>query len=295
MLQDRRALITYGRKRKAISTDSITKRRRVELDDLTTTESSSPLHLQSDLEDPPTPPSSPPPTLPPVLRPASSNARKLVQMQLNLGAKTQISCRDCGMTYMVSSTEDVALHKAFHERTIDGIEFGRAFRKAVEGHVVARPDESELICRVDRTCSNAIRSRARETLNVAQRELGAVTIPDAELWSDRYKVYMFVRGSRCIGVCLAEKIHTAHRTTGSQPITFNVADVPAEVGISRIWVSRRNRKLGIAVGLLEAVRRTLLDKAVKKDAVAFSQPTESGSRLASRWFGSEHGWLVYAG
>jgi len=32
---------------------------------------------------------------------------------------------------------------------------------------------------------------------------------------------------------------------------------------------------------------------VPKGMVAFSQPTESGARLAREWFGMQSGWSVY--
>ena len=34
---------------------------------------------------------------------------------------------------------------------------------------------------------------------------------------------------------------------------------------------------------------------LKQSDVAFSQPTESGARLARRWTGKAYGWLVYVG
>jgi N-acetyltransferase len=33
---------------------------------------------------------------------------------------------------------------------------------------------------------------------------------------------------------------------------------------------------------------------IAMEMIAFSQPTESGARLARKWFGKESGWHVYA-
>jgi N-acetyltransferase len=68
------------------------------------------------------------------------------------------------------------------------------------------------------------------------------------------------------------------------------------MGISRIWVSKCARKQGIAKRLLRfAAKRFIYHFNIPKEQIAFSQPTESGTRLARKWFGKESGWLVYPG
>ena len=115
-----------------------------------------------------------------------------------------------------------------------------------------------------------------------------------------------------------------------QPIELSKEASPAILGISRIWTSATHRHQRIATTLLDRAfkdynqrsdrgnsariglqpkwersgesKDTLerLDSMIpamqrleSKDAVAFSQPTESGVKLARRWFGMAYGWGVY--
>ena len=107
---------------------------------------------------------------------------------------------------------------------------------------------------------------------------------------------------------------------------------PAILGISRIWTSPLQRHQNIASKLLDvavkhhndqldrrivAKRRAddegamsgdsrgaesresldsvtpIIEKVESKRSVAFSQPTEAGTRLARKWFGKPFGWSVY--
>ncbi|GME22052.1 Sister chromatid cohesion acetyltransferase eco1 [Neofusicoccum parvum] len=184
------------------------------------------------------------------------------------------------------------------------------------------------------------------------------------LRADRFRAYLYVRGSKCIGLCLAERITEAYRvvpppkdtttlpkaptatvptitppggkttsngtrasgeptaappprqpvpstTTPTAPTALTISHTshPAHLGISRIWVSSLHRRHGVATALLDAAARDFcgqqyygLDEydgankkrdRVPKELVAFSQPTDSGARLARRWFGAAEGWGVY--
>ncbi len=128
---------------------------------------------------------------------------------------------------------------------------------------------------------------------------------------DRFKAFLYLAGDKCVGFCLAEKIIAAYQVTdpladdetikaipssrSSSITTSNNAD-PGLLGISRIWTSKSHRGQGIAVELLECARSSFFyGMEVPKNLVAFSQPTESGGRLAKRWFHAETGWHVYKG
>lgn len=133
---------------------------------------------------------------------------------------------------------------------------------------------------------------------------------EPEAPGDRFKVFMYLVDAKCAGFCLAEKISTAHRVAASEnaesqqqtitPLSKSSsisisadADV-ALIGISRIWTSRKFRNKGIATMLLDSVRGNFFyGMEVPKDLVAFSQPSESGGRLAMRWFEAKTGWHVY--
>ena len=128
--------------------------------------------------------------------------------------------------------------------------------------------------------------------------------------SDRYKVFLHIKDGKCVGLCLAERIvegrrvksnrlgksdsnETAKASTSSS-ISLEEKTRPAVVGISRIWTSKSYRRKGIATNLLACVMSQFIyGMEIEKEEVAFSQPTESGGKLAREWFGEESGWLVY--
>ncbi|KAL0259934.1 hypothetical protein SLS55_005677 [Diplodia seriata] len=351
---------------------------------------------------------------------------RLTQLQLDLGvAPVQRMCKTCGMAYVPSNAEDAALHKRFHAMNVGGVDVGKGFfaRSAEKGRgageiVWEKGVDGDFVVVVGRREKVAARTRVRRVLDVVERELGAVEIPDHELWgqvaveenagnkhtrkgehvrnnisagidteieskpqkgagtngtngtgrnrtrgvdvmrADRFKAYLYIRGSKCVGLCLAERITEAYRvvdvpengssqaqtttvastktsedqtgstdatepstgassdcpsttitTTPTTPrtLTFSSITHPADLGISRIWVSSLHRRHGIAIALLDAAARDFCAyrceendggggeerKGPLKERIAFSQPTDSGSRLARRWFGAETGWGVY--
>ncbi len=127
----------------------------------------------------------------------------------------------------------------------------------------------------------------------------------------RFKAFLRIDGDRCVGFCLAEKISSAYRVSSphaerdrressnsalkSSSISHSTAADVALLGISRIWTSKSHRSRGIATELLESARACFFyGMEVPKELVAFSQPTESGCRLAVRWFEAESGWHVYS-
>ncbi|KAJ9620939.1 hypothetical protein H2203_007525 [Taxawa tesnikishii (nom. ined.)] len=274
--------------------------------------------------------------------------KRLVQTQIHLGGPVQKTCKTCGMEYIPSSSEDAALHKKFHAQNLHGVDLGKPFIKSSTVQALWRGRGVDaIVCISAQSTSNA-RKKARTVLDVVQSELGAVDIPDDSLWGlcdeqdpvscegkepeakdgpqdCRHKVYLYLRGPRCVGLCLAERISKAYKTieqesstatnhedqaslispgesasasdyrrASGSPIAIADDADPALLGISRIWVSNSCRKQGIASSLLDCVQKTFRHGVVMpKDLIAFSQPTESGASLARKWFGNRNGWRVY--
>jgi N-acetyltransferase len=242
------------------------------------------------------------------------------QMQIDLGTDTRKTCGTCGMEYIPSNTEDAALHKKFHEMNATGIDLGKAFLRANASRWIyeaTRFDEGYVVI-VDRKASPSAKSQAKKVLEVISKELSSPEIDDETLWSqteppkhlqngptekvDRYRVFLHMKDSRCVGLCLTERIWE------SRPVATekNGADVqgssvstrdevhPAIVGVSRIWTSGSSRRKGIALDLLDCVVINFIyGMEITKEQIAFSQPTESGKRLAHKFFEDEATWHVY--
>ncbi|PSN62628.1 hypothetical protein BS50DRAFT_502482, partial [Corynespora cassiicola Philippines] len=262
--------------------------------------------------------------------------RRLVQMQLDLASETHKTCKVCGMGYVPSNAEDAALHRKFHAMNVGGVDFTKAFVERLRQNQVWAGGDGSFIAVIGRKDTAALRNRASDVLKVVTTELGAIPIADEALWSqirttgedtktqgegaekgnracstsDRFKAYLYVRGQKCVGLCLAERIHEActvldqgdvSKAAGQLPegfqgssISISEATEPAMLGISRIWTSNLQRKQGIATRLLDSARSEFqYGMTIDKAKVAFSQPTESGGKLARKWFGRQAGWHVY--
>ncbi|PGH10487.1 hypothetical protein AJ80_07531 [Polytolypa hystricis UAMH7299] len=252
------------------------------------------------------------------------HAPALKQMQIDLGVDIRKTCTGCGMEYVPSNAEDVALHKKFHEMNSSGVDLGKAFVRANASRWVyeaVRFDEGYVVI-VDRRSSPSARNQAMRVLEVVNKELSAPEIDDATLWSqtqppkrlrkngskeeaDRFKVFLHMKDSKCIGLCLTERIWESHPVkrpnntdkngqSHSSSITVGEDAHPAVVGISRVWTSASFRRKGIAMDLLDCVvSNYIYGIEIPKSQIAFSQPTESGCRLLEAFFGPDEEWHVY--
>lgn len=204
------------------------------------------------------------------------------------------------MEYIASSAEDRILHDKYHKQNAEGYDVGKDFLKKARDsslYQVARTQDS--IAVVVHLDTSWRRKRARAALDIAQRELGAVDIPDEQLWENsrkhslpmsgtgRYSMYMYIKGTKCTGILLAERINSAHKVLRpdqpmaqiqsagqtrrssalsalrarrsvieetvppDQPIELSQKGSLASLGISRIWTSPSHRKRGIATALLD--------------------------------------------
>lgn len=249
----------------------------------------------------------------------------LKQLQIDAGINVRKSCSACGMEYVPSNSEDSDLHDKFHSMNSVGIDLGKAFVKANASRWVyeaARCDEGYVVI-VDRKASPSARSQAKKVLDVVNKELSSPVIDENQLWSqveppkrlrkngkkeetDRYKVFLHMKDSKCMGLCLAERIWDAHpvkldatqKKYGSEHHSSSVSAEdtldPAIVGVSRIWTCGEARRRGIAMDLLDCVINNFIyGLEIPKEQIAFTQPTESGSRLAGCFFGVDEPWHVY--
>lgn len=254
-------------------------------------------------------------------------ARK--QMQLDLGREVRKTCSTCGMEYIPSNSEDAALHKKFHDMNSTGVDLGKAFMRANASRWVyeaTRFDEGYVVI-VDRKASPSAKNQAKKVLEVISKDLSSPEIPDDALWSqieppkhvqdqesrdedgdrdgdekvDRYKVFLHMKDSRCVGACLTERIWESRPVqrlssdNNSSSVTAGDETHPAIVGISRIWTSGSSRRKGIAMDLLDCVVVNFIyGMEIPRDQIAFSQPTESGKRLIQSFFGPDESWHVYS-
>ncbi|KAA8645472.1 ESCO family N-acetyltransferase [Aspergillus tanneri] len=253
-------------------------------------------------------------------QPALPQQPVLKQMQIDLGHEVRRTCATCGMEYVPSNSEDASLHKKFHDMNSTGVDLGKAFMRANASRWVyeATRFEEGYVVIVDRKASPTAKNQAKKVLEVIGKELSSPEIQDEVLWSqveapkhlrkngssekvDRYKVFLHMKDSRCVGACLTERIWesrpvekpSAAQNGTDSAVTVREETHPAIVGISRIWTSGSSRRKGIAMDLLDCVVSNFIyGMEIPKEQMAFSQPTGSGKALAQSFFGDEE-WHVY--
>jgi len=187
---------------------------------------------------------------------AKKDGKQLQQMQISLGQEVQKKCKDCGMEYVASSDEDRKLHDKYHKQNVEGCDVGKDFlSKAREGMVFEASKKGDSIAAVDGHDNIWRRKRARAALDVVQRELGAVDIPDKQLWNpvcqhlpnesniSRHTVYMYVRQSKCIGLLLVEQIVEGNKVVQPAAKRPRAEDVPAKAKMSALERLREKRAL----------------------------------------------------
>lgn len=174
----------------------------------------------------------------------------LTQMTLDLGAETRKTCRECGMEYVTSNPDDVAMHRMWHDKDDGGVDLGKAFQKgSAMRWAYEVPHIEGIVVVVDRKTSTPARLQVKKALDVVGRELSSVPITEEVLWSqkslinkgaingkgvkqsdaeerndhrsDRYKVFLHIKDGKCVGLCLAERITEGRPVKASEQKEVN--------------------------------------------------------------------------
>lgn len=214
----------------------------------------------------------------------------LTQMQISLGQQVQKRCKTCGMEYVPSSTEDRKLHDKYHKQNTEGYDVGKNFvRNADEGAVFDGARKGDVICVVDCRDKPGRKAKAQAMLDVAQRELGAVEIDshevlDVEKGRDlrpKYRHYLYVRGTRCIGFLLVETIKEAKEVVAPErPVS--AADEDRSVA---------HKQANNAIAALQKRRKTLSEELRQAEAspIELSETSHPAQLGVSRiWTSSSH-------
>lgn len=184
------------------------------------------------------------------------------------------------------------MHKRYHTKSVGGIDL-----PTIPARVIWE-EGNDFVSIIDRHSTLAERKKAREILAVVDEELSASEISDAILWhaNENYKLYVFAvhdqrkgSGRKAIGCLLAERIQKAYQVQScadkeSSSLTLGVEQNDALLGIARIWTCAEYRRRGVAMRLLDLSKKTFIyGMTLETRRVAFSQPTESGGKLARAW------------
>ncbi|KAK6495231.1 N-acetyltransferase O1 (Establishment of cohesion protein 1) [Arthrobotrys musiformis] len=179
----------------------------------------------------------------------------------------------------------------------------------VERASLSSPTSTCHIVEITRRSTPTEKKKAMEFLRFANKELSAQEVAESVLWGsstsgsvdgeiekgEQFKIYLYLEGTKCVGLCLAEKIKEAQWATtkeggASISCSLDISETkrPALLGISRIWTCPKHRRHGIASRLVNsAVESFVYGMKVEAEMVAFSQPTDSGAWFALGWVAAQ--------
>ncbi|EDO47526.1 predicted protein, partial [Nematostella vectensis] len=215
--------------------------------------------------------------------------------QRNFG---HITCATCGMVYMSAQPDDEADHIRHHKKFVNGLKFNgwkneRVLQEFHDGRIimVTSDDHSSWLKKVE------------EIRKVVDSELGFAA--DLPYRKNESKTFLFIANKKVVGCCVATHIDKGYPVLPSTPNKDSTPDrqiaawccsptpVPAQCGISRIWVWKQSRRKQIATRLIDCVRNCFIyGYPIPKEALAFSDPTPDGKRLATAYVGTPE-FLVF--
>jgi len=164
------------------------------------------------------------------------------------------------------------------------------------------PDGSYVIVVLTEDESNFRREKIQQIRSIVDSELDFV--PSHTWLPENEKTYIYVRKRKVLACAVAENIKFAYKVINkdienapsppeSSCCVINDKPQQAVIGISRIWVHHQYRKQGVASSLVDVIRSNFVfGQVLKKDLLAFSQPSLDGKRFATKYFGTPE-FLVY--
>ncbi|KAK9244470.1 ESCO1/2 acetyl-transferase-domain-containing protein [Lipomyces tetrasporus] len=244
-----------------------------------------------------------------------------VQTHLSLSNKPhRKTCLQCGMSYDTLAPDDIRLHSRFHARAIGGVDVtiprhcapiataclqqrtGPAHQLSQKGSKIYKFAVRDLS---GSTALRSVKTAVDASLRLCNSELSA---PDERLAALVHRtdatVFVCVAGRFAdenrgpdaassssssgaqvvVGLCLVERAGTGFFMSVDTGRVLPRTQETLIMGISRIYTVHSARRTGVARALLDAARRNFVyGLEVTKDRVGWSQPSESGGRVAMRW------------
>ncbi|CAI4061072.1 hypothetical protein SKDZ_06G0920 [Saccharomyces kudriavzevii ZP591] len=250
------------------------------------------------------------------------------KLQVNGGSKSRklVKCDKCEMSYSCTSIEDRAIHEKYHALQLHGRKWSPNWGSIVytkERHSgtvhlsrstgtitplnssplksspsVAHQEENIVLVRPDKP--NGEGRAMMEIMTLVNNELNAPH-DENDIWNstteERGRAFAYIRNNRAVGVIIIENLYGCDGSVSnrgrwmvydSRRLVQNVYP-DFKIGISRIWVCRTARNLGIATKLIDIARENIIyGEVIPRCQIAWSQPTDSGGKLASKYNGIVH-------
>lgn len=213
---------------------------------------------------------------------SATKRKKLVQSVFRVNGDTT-TCKECGMSYIKSVKSDSLHHLKYHDKVINGLKFNL---KTYE--IVNKVSEDEFIIVVNTLAKQQVKF-ALEFLEIVNNSLNASDENDCWLHNNG-KVYIYIKKSRAVGILVAEKVEFGSwYSIKHQTIVNSKIKIPLVCGISRVFVSKSQRRSGTASCLLNTLTGSFIyGIKLSKRQVGWSQPSTIGSKLAESFNSVRH-------
>lgn len=218
------------------------------------------------------------------------------------------------MSYIIDSPADCAEHKKYHDLHLYGkkwlASWGTAIQDTCSSQYITPPstsggnasgngakaDREDYIVYITPGKTAEVKAMM-EIMYIVNNELTAPH-DENDFWSEEGtssmgRAFVYIKDGRAVGAITVE--YLKEDDSRGRWMRVSTRELVPEVvprvrlGISRIWVCRKQRGQGIATRLLECVRKyAILGNEVARWEMAWSQPSESGGKLATRYNSVRH-------
>ncbi|KAF6765074.1 hypothetical protein DFP72DRAFT_330864 [Ephemerocybe angulata] len=246
--------------------------------------------------------------------------KALTQLHFCIDQSTLHKCPLCDLCYTKGAEEDVALHKAHCSRVQKGMEWSKEEDKEgygtsiteVKNRVKLNNGRHGRIISFPADVGGKIGTKLSSLLQTVNLCLVSPPLSKPTLQSS--KAYLFLlpqdsssKSESIVGCVIAQRIEVAMEVleeNASDPsdgswkspdsarevagIFCKPQKLPTPMGISRMFVSSKHRRQGIARALLAAAADTFIPGCPLdplKSQIAFSQPTGDGNKVMQNWGG----------
>ncbi|XP_017262047.1 uncharacterized protein LOC108230398 [Kryptolebias marmoratus] len=214
-----------------------------------------------------------------------------------------VACSGCGMLYSAANPEDESQHLLFHNQFISAVKYV-GWKKE---RILAEYPDGKIILVLPDDPKYALK-KVEEIREMVDNDLGFQQVETK--CPSQTKTFLFISVDKKVAGCLiAEHIQEGYRVieeplpegSEGEKVLFerqkawccSTTPEPAICGISRIWVVGMMRRQSIATRMIECLRNNFIyGSYLRKDEIAFSDPTPDGKLFASHYFGTSQ-FLVY--
>jgi len=224
----------------------------------------------------------------------NNKGKKTVQMYLDYGQRSfgvSKVCASCGMLYVIGDPVDEKRHTSYCNK----VKIGPTLNSTSGHRILYSFDKVYYIISINND-SKSSKENIKSILMHVLDELGS----SLNCTDKNESIYLYTKEKIVLGCLITETISIKslvhltstvkstdvmtrinHDVNTAKKVPDDIEDNPCTLGIKIIWVHRDYRRQKIANKLVDAARqRFAFGKVLKRNEIAFSQPTNDGLAFA---------------